>query len=63
MPNATTTPHDPAEFAAHVIDALLYSNCVDECTDEHARMRRVPWAAASSVHAHALSAACGLTSS
>ena len=28
--------YNPAEFAAHVIDAVLYGNCVDEGTDEHA---------------------------
>ncbi len=32
--------HSPAEFAAHVIDAVLYGNCVDENTDEHARLGR-----------------------
>lgn len=30
----------PAEFADHVIDAVLYGNCVDENTDEHARLGR-----------------------
>lgn len=38
--------HNPAEFAAHVIDAVLYGNCIDEGTDEHARLGREMWAAA-----------------
>ena len=38
--------HNPAEFAAHVIDAVLYGNCIDEGTEEHARLGRALRAAA-----------------
>ena len=41
-------PHayEPAEFAANVIDVILYGNYIDENTDEHARLARELQAAA-----------------
>ena len=38
--------YEPAEFVAHVIDAILYGNFIDENTEEHARLSRYLWAAA-----------------
>ena len=38
--------YEPREFVHHVIDAFLYSNFINENTDEHARLSRELWAAA-----------------
>ena len=38
--------HNPAEFAVHVIDAVLYGNLINENTDQHAQLSRDLWAGA-----------------
>lgn len=43
---STATTTNPAEFTAHIIDAVLYGNSIHEDTAEHARLNRELWAAA-----------------